>query len=470
MIRLIPTPVAGVSLAALVLAACATGPDYKPPAAPAAGQGAFLGGANLAFAQGETADSWWRLYEDPVLDRLVQQALGANANLAVATANLAKARAVLRLARNDRLPQTNIGASAIYGRLPAGQRLPGAEREDWAIDTGLDVAYEVDLAGRVRRGVEASRGDFAAAQAARDVVKVAVVAETTRAYLDINSTSERLAVAQRTVELVDQTVTLTQKRLDAGRASRLDVVRAISLRDQRRATLGPLIAARDAARFRLATLTGVTPADLATDVIARGTTPRLAQPIPIGDGAGLLARRPDVRQAERRLAADTARIGVATAELYPTISLGGSIGSTGNKTGDMFGDEPLRWGIGPLVSWSFPNIAATRARIAGANADADAALASFNGTVLVALQETETALSTYQHELERQVQLQSARDAAAEAATISKARLREGRADFLVVLDAERTLADTEADLAGSNARIATAQVDLFRALGGGWR
>jgi outer membrane protein TolC len=231
-----------------------------------------------------------------------------------------------------------------------------------------------------------------------------------------------------------------------------------------------LRADRDAALFRLATLTGRTPADLPPEVGQRATTLRLDRPIPVGDGRALLARRPDVREAERTLAAETARVGVATADLYPRITLGGSIGSTGTSIADMFSGGPFRWLFGSLISWNFPNQAAGRARIAGANASAQAALATFDGTVLRALQETETALSAYQHELERRQALTSARDEARTAANISRAQLREGRTDFLVVLDAERTLANTEADLAESDARVTTAQVDLFRALGGGWQ
>ncbi|MDB5686805.1 MAG: transporter, partial [Rhizorhabdus sp.] len=332
------------------------------------------------------------------------------------------------------------------------------------------ISYEVDLFGRVGRSIEAARGDAGAAAAALDVARVAVAAETARAYADASSSAERLTVAQHTVDLLDQTVSLTSKRFDAGRTTRLDVSRSAALRDQQRATLPPLRATRDAALFRLATLTGRTPADLPPEVGQRATTLRLDRPIPVGDGRALLARRPDVREAERTLAAETARIGVATADLYPRITLGGSIGSTGPSIGDIFGGGPLRWLLGPLLSWSFPNQEAGRARIAAADATAQAALARFDGTVLRALQETETALSAYAHELDRRQALTSARDEAQIAANISRAQLREGRTDFLVVLDAERTLANTEADLAESDARVTTAQVDLFRALGGGWQ
>jgi multidrug efflux system outer membrane protein len=456
----------------LTLAACAggVGPDYARPQTASSAAQAFIGTPKAPVTAEAPNDSWWQLYQDPVLDRLVADALVANKDLAVAQANLAKARAVLRESRSDRLPQTQIGAGATYGRLPEGQRPAGAKREDWSYDAGLSISYEVDLFGRVSRSIEASRADADAAAASLDVARVAVAAETARAYADASSAAERLTVAQHTVDLLDQTVSLTSKRFEVGRTSRLDVARSTALREQQRATLSPLRAQRDAALFRLATLTGRTPADLPPEVGQRATTLRLDRPIPVGDGRALLSRRPDVRQAERRLAAETARIGVATADLYPKITLGGSVGSTGPSLGDMFGGGPLRWLLGPLLSWNFPNQEAGRARIAQADATARAALATFDGTVLTALQETETALSVYQHAIERREALRAAVTEARTASTITTAQLREGRADFLAVLDAERTLANAEADLALSDAQVTTAQVDLFRALGGGWQ
>ncbi|WP_380877921.1 outer membrane efflux protein [Sphingomonas sp. DBB INV C78] len=460
------------SLAALALAGCGgVGPDYVAPIPAPPTQGAFVS-QTLAPVTGDAAieGRWWRLYDDPVLDRLVEEALANNKDVAVAVANIAKARASLRGTKSDRLPQTDVGFGVNYGRLPAGQRAPGVDREDTYVETGLSVAYEVDLFGRISRNVEASRADLAEAEAERDAVRVAVAAETARAYADLNSATERLGVAERIVQLIDQTATLTGKRYDAGRSTRLDLARSLALRDQQRALIPPLAAERDAARFRLATLTGRAPNELPAEAGARGTTLRLDKPIPVGDGAALLSRRPDVRAAERRLAAQTARIGVATADLYPRITLGGSITSSSNNFASIFGGGPLGWLLGGLISWNFPNQEATRARIQGAEADAQGALASFDGTVLRALEETETAMSAYGHALDRRTALKSARDQAEVAARIARAQQREGRVDFLVVLDAERTFAETEADLAEADARIVTAQVNLFRALGGGWQ
>jgi NodT family efflux transporter outer membrane factor (OMF) lipoprotein len=334
---------------------------------------------------------------------------------------------------------------------------------------GLDVAYEVDLFGRVGRGIEAAQGEVSAADADVAAARVLVVAETIRAYSDAVSAGERQDVAQRIVTLLDRSMALTERRRSVGLANGLEVARIAALRNQRQAEVPALAAQRQAALFRLATLTGRTPQELPSDIGARRETLRLDRPIPIGDGAGLLARRPDIRAAERRLASATARIGVATADLYPRITLGGSIGSTGAGLGSIFGAGPLGWLLGPLLSWNV-NQAPARARIAGAEAEAQAALATFDGSVLRALEETETALSNYGRFLERRAALQAARDQALRAAEITRAQQREGAINSLEQLDAERTFADAEAALAEADAAIANAQVELFRALGGGWQ
>jgi len=457
------------AVSALALAACAAGPNYVPPL-PVAGAQAPLITASAPVNDAQTPDQWWKLYDDPVLDGLVADALAANTDIRVAVARLDRAKASLREARSDLLPQTTLSASPAYGRLPANQRQPGAKREDWQVDAGLDVSYELDLSGRVRREIEAAHGDVAAAAADADAVRVAIVAETTRAYVEAASAAEQIKVAQNIVDLLDRSTGITQKRFDAGRAQKLDVSRLATLAEQRRAEIPPLVAERQAALFRLAMLTGRTPDALPAAATARDTTPTIRQLIPVGDGGTLLARRPDVRAAERRLAANTARIGVATSELYPHITLGGSIGQSSAGFSDLFGGGPLRWLLGPLISWNFPNQSLARAHIAEAKADRDGALATFDGTVLRALQETDTALSAYAQSLNRRQALASARDDAATAARIVQARQREGQVDYLALIDAERTNAEAEAALAQSSFAVASAQVDLFRALGGGWQ
>ena len=456
------------SASALTLAACAVGPNYVRPTTPPTAAAPFLSTSAAVSRDPTDNDRWWQLYRDPVLDALIGDALAANTDIRVAVARLARARASLREVRGDRLPQANAGASATYGRSSEIQRAPGASREDALFDVGLDVAYEVDLFGRVGRGVEAARGEVGAAAADADAVRVAIVADTTRAYADAASAAERLAVAERIVALLDRSLRVTRRRAEVGLTTGLDTARIAALRNQRQAEVPAIAAERQAALFRLATLTGRPPAGLPPVAAERREALRIDQPIPVGDGAALLARRPDVRAAERRLAAATARIGVATADLYPRISLGGAVGATANTLGSLFAGGPLNWLLGPLINWNL-NPAKARARIAGAEADTQEALATFDRVVLTALEETETALSNYARAIERRAALQAARDQAGVAARITRAQQREGQIDSLAQLDAERTFADTEAALTLADGQIARAQIDLFRALGGTW-
>ena len=456
------------SLAALAVSACAVGPDYVAPPPRSASSGPFLSANRPAFTPTPLPADWWRLYNDPVLDGLVGDALAANTDLRQALARVEQARASLRGARADRLPQASIAAGTTYGRLPESQVPAGARREDWSNDAGIDIAYEADLFGRVRRENQAARADLAASQADADAARVMVVADTTRAYADAASGAARLRVAREIVDLLDRSLTLTRKRHADGLEDGLAVARIATLREQRAADIPALEAERQAALFRLATLTGRTPAELPPIAGERSVALEIDQPLPVGDGAGLLARRPDVRAAERRLAAETARIGVATADLYPRITFGGSIGSTGPNLGDIFTGGPLRWLLGPLLNWSL-NREAAHARIDAAKADTHGSLAAFDGTVLTALQETETALATYAGAIERRRALQSASEQAERAARIVRAQQREGTLNSLDRLDAERTLAEAKAQLAEQDAEVSRAQIDVFRALGGGW-
>lgn len=458
-------------MAATSLAACAVGPDYVAPVAPRSADAGFVG----TGPEGTAVDSarpvahWWKLYDDPVLNALVGDALAANTDVRVALARIEKARASVRGSRSDRLPQTAIDASGGYRRAAQSQLLPGMDREARTVDGGLSVSYEVDLFGRVKRSVEAARGDLAAAEEEADAVRVTVVADTVRAYVDATSSAEQIAVARRTLDLLSKSERITDARFERGLNQKLDVIRLTQFKEQQAARLPVLEAQRDAALYRLATLTGRTPRELPDAVRERRTTPDVNRIIPVGDGRTLLARRPDVKAAERRLAADTARIGVATADLYPKISLGGSIGTTAVGATDILGAGPLRWMVGPLISWAFPNQEAVRARIGAAKADAKADLALFDGSVLAALEETETALSAYRGALRARERLASARDAADRAARVSLARESRGQIDALDVLDAQRTLAQSEAEYAQGVRDVAFAQVDLFRALGGSW-
>jgi NodT family efflux transporter outer membrane factor (OMF) lipoprotein len=382
---------------------------------------------------------------------------------------LRQVRASLLEARGSRLPETSITGSAVESRqaVPTPQGPVAFETAFYRL--GLDASYEIDLYGRVTRLVQAARADYEAEVAAKDTVRISVAAETARAYADACSAGAQAAVAERSLTLQTDSFALTEKRVAAGRDAPLDLARARALLETTRATLPGFEAARTGALGRLAVLTGRQPGDVDARAAACVAPPQLKEPIPTGDGAALLQRRPDVRQAERALAAATARIGVAMADYFPRISLGGSVSGQGVTPDAVVSNRGFAFSLGPAISWSFPNIAATRARVISARAGSEAALATFEGTILGALEETRTALANYGAALERNASLRRARDESARAAKLVRLRYGAGAEGFLGVLDAERTLATADAQLAESEAALSTQQIAVFKALGGGW-
>ncbi|WP_137681684.1 efflux transporter outer membrane subunit [Aurantiacibacter suaedae] len=455
---------------ALALAACAAGPDrIASVPTPDVETGPFLSAEAEVVSPAPLPENWWQLYRDPVLDGLIADALAANTDIRQSVARIARARAALRGAQSDRLPQVGLNASGGYGRTAEAQTPPGQDRDGGQFSIGADLAYEVDLFGRVSSGVAAARGDVAAARADAEGVRVMVVADTTRAYADAASAAARLRVAQSIVDLLEDSLRLTRVRHDAGYTDGLAVARIESLLKQRAATIPAIEAERRAALFALATLTGRAPAALPPGIGDRNVPLEITAPLPVGDGTQLLARRPDVRAAEQRVLADSARIGVARADFYPRITLGGSIGSRASDVGDLFTGGPLSFLLGPLIDWAFPNREPIYARIDAAEADSAGSLAAFDGTVLTALQEAETALSSYARALERRRILVEAVEAAEHAARIVRAQNREGLLNSLETLDAERTLAEARAELADQDAAVSRQQIAVFRALGGGW-
>lgn len=460
-------------LAGSLLAGCAVGPNYERPETPPAAAAAFVDPGMTKVSPGAVEGEWWRLFKDPVLDRLVVEALTHNTDIRQASANLKRARAILSESRGQRLPGTTLqgqytrqrtGAESVQG-LPPG--VDGVENDFFRL--GFDASYEVDLFGRVSRSIEASRGDTEAAQAALDGARVAVAAETARTYAAACGFAAQAEVARETVRLQTRTFELTQRLVEAGRGTARDIDQARVLTENARAQVPAFEAERRAALYALATLTGKPPAELDAQASTCATPPGVSELIPVGDGQALLARRPDVRQAERLLAADTARVGVATAALYPSIRLLGSVSLGAQSLDDLGKSSSFNFSLGPLLSWSFPNITAARAQIRQAEAGAEGSLAAFDGTVLTALREVEQALARYSGEIERNVALRRADTAATNAARIAILRFEAGRDSLLQRIDAERDRASARAALAQSNAALAEAQVALFKALGGGW-
>ncbi|HEX7873819.1 MAG TPA: efflux transporter outer membrane subunit [Sphingobium sp.] len=458
-------------LIALVLTACATaGPDYRPPANSAAttpaATGAFLSAAGPKMdGAAPLPDHWWRLYNDPRLDALVEQALAANTDLRVAEANLARAGAVLREAEAGRMISTSVDGGASLARASnTGKALPGSVGYDF----GLSASYPLDLNGRIKRAIEASRADVAAGVAARDFVRVSVAAATAKAYGEVCSANYLLGVNRRVVALQRETLSATRRLSGGGRGTAFDVSRAQAAVETSEAALPAYEGQRQAALYLLATLLGKAPADYPREAADCAGLPMLGQSLPTGDGAALIRRRPDIRQAERTIAGDTARIGVATADLYPQVSIGGSLGLTGPLK-SLGSSTSFGFSLGPLLSWSFPNRPVVRARIAQADAQVQADLAAFDGTVIEALRQTETALETYRRDVQKADALAKASSSASLSSGQAGKLFRFGRGDFLSLLDAQRSYASAEVASAAARAQLLQDQIAIFLALGGGW-
>jgi len=477
----------GALALAASLAACAiapVGPNYSVPPtalvnkpgasapfvrAPAAAASAAAS-ASAPFADAPLPDHWWRLYQDDRLDALIAKALAHNTDLRIALANLQKAEAADDAIAGQKKPTLSADFGPGFGHASGVSYLvPNyVPPSSWQYDAGVSLSYQLDLFGKLKREIEASKDDTEAAQAALDLVRVNVAAGTARAYADACATGLRIASAQHSTELQQQALDISVRLQEAGRVGITDASRARSQLQVLKAAIPPLQARRQAALYRLATLTGELPQDFPQDVADCRIPPHVAGTIPVGDGAALLRRRPDIRQAERQLAEATATIGVATADLYPRVSLGLSLGSA-SLGNDFLGKDSFSYNVGPLISWTIPDTGVVRAHIAQANANANGALARFDGTVLTALRETQTALEVYARELDRHAALQAARDDSAIVADQARRLYRSGRTGYLDALDAERGLATSEATLAASDAELSDDQVSLFLALGGGW-
>lgn len=513
-------------LAALALAGCAVGPNYRPPKVKADATVPFHEGASAGMLSGRPLPAdWWRLFQDPVLDRLVADAFAYNTDIRVAEANLRQARGVLAEQRAGLFPTTTISGSYTHRRIGANNIGTGTGTGNGIgaggtgtgtgtggtgtgggtgvggggtgvgggsgvggggtgvgvgttglrgftfdyFQAGLDAAYEVDIFGRVRRSIEAARGDYEAQRAALDGIRISIAAEVASNYAGACGYAEQADVARETARLQGDTLDLTRRLLDAGRGTRRDVDQARVLVEQATAQVPQLEAERRASLYALAALTGRPPAEIDGEAAICRSIPKVRTIIPVGDGAALLARRPDVRQAERTLAADTARIGIATSALFPSVSLAGSAGTGAQKFGQLGSSKSFSFSIGPLIQWNFPNILAARAEIQQARAGADASLATFQGTVLTALKETEQALARYAAALDQNAALARAAEAADDAADLSRLRFTSGRDNFLDLLVAERDRFNARSALAQSDSTVAADAVSLFRALGGGW-
>lgn len=455
--------IAGV---ALVLSGCMTvGPDYHAPQPAVPAQ--WSAAADTGLADEAMLTAWWRQFHDEVLDGLVADALQANTDLATAQAKLREARARRRLAGAQLGPSVNANASATRRHTSAAS---GTGRTTELYSAGFDASWEPDVFGGLRRGVEAAEADLGASTERLHDTQVSLVAEVALNYIDLRTAERRLAVTEANVAALQEAYDLTRWRLQAGLVSDLDAAQAETELESARAALPSLRTSATEARNRLAVLLGRTPVELGA---------RLAEPtaaVPVAGGAvstgipaDVLRRRPDVRAAERDLAAQTARVGVAQAARYPSFSLSGSLGVEALTVGALGDSGTVTRSL--LGSITAPIFDAGRLR---ANVDIqDAVLEqtrlAYRAAVLTAVEDVENALTAVADTTERRAQLERAVASARSARDIAEQRYASGLVDFLSVLDSQRTLLNLEDQLASSNGDLARAQIQLYKALGGGW-
>jgi len=461
---------------AMALTGCAVGPDYVRPDLPVPGS-FTVAPAAAPDSAGEVVlapavdPEFWRGLGDPLLSQLVDAALESNHDLRIALANYDRANALLRGARFDRYPTVTAGGSAASERATA-DAAPGASREERDLDRyGADIraGWELDLFGRVRRSVEAQRAERDAAASDLAALQIVIVGEVARSYMELRGLQERLRVARANAVNQRDTLELVEARVGAGRDTDFDRSRARAQLETTLARVPALESAVAVTLHRLAVLTGRPPAALTAQLASAAPLPALPASVDAGTPGELLRRRPDVIAAEARLHAATARVGIATADLFPRFTLAGLIGTQAIDTDALFErDSEVRFAaLG--VDWSFLDVGRVRARIAAADADAAAALAGYEQAVLLALEDTENALVRLAKARLEDRHLESAALDSATAARLARLRFEAGAVDLLDVLDAERTQLLAQDAFADARTRSATAAVGLYRALAGGY-
>ena len=466
-----------VVFSAVVLAACAVGPDYRAPSVTL--DPAFLnaGASSVnAAAPGAEIATFWRGFADPTLSQLVERALTANGDVRIAQGRLRESRALLEGARAELLPEVDATAGASRSLTPQFQ-LPGASRSQrttTVYDAGFTANWELDFFGRNHRASESAAAQVDASAAGVAAIGTSIAAEVARNYLELRGLQQRKQVVDESIANQRQTLRLTEARLDSGRGTKLDVSRSRSQLASTEATLPAIQAASDRTAYRLATLTAQSPR-LVNEQLAAGPQALPSLPVtdlgalPIGTPKQLLRRRPDLVQAERQLAAATADIGVATADLFPRVSLTGLIGLAGLQLGSLGNGSSQQYALGAGLTWPVLDFGRVRSRISASEARADQALASYEQSVAVALEETEGTLTQFTRNAQQSERLAAAAGDAEDAFRLASLRFNAGSVDFLVVLDAQRQALLTRDALVQAQVAQATGLVAVYRALGGGW-
>lgn len=452
--------------AALALAGCVSvGPNYKTPSTPPANV-QNVDAAHESNAQFQA--TWWKQFNDPVLDTLIQRAAKGSLDLRIARARLAESRALLGTAKSDQIP--TIGTTIDFQR--SREQQPGFTTQRVTTDTyqaGFDASWELDLFGGIRRSVEAARADLGASEASMHDAQVSLFAEVARNYFELRGTQQRLAIAQRNIANQADSLKLIRARAQIGTASEQDVASASAQLSAAKAQLPVLDAQIRSYEYRLAVLVGERPGALDVDVSPTTFKP-IATVLPIGENGDVLARRPDVRIAEREYAAATARIGVAKADFFPHITLGGFVGFLAGRSNDFGGPASRAWSYMPSITWNGLNVERVRSNLHASEARADAAEANYQRTVLQAVEDVDNAVVNYNAEHARVEQLMAQAEQSRHAAELARVRYQEGATGYLELLDAERVQLSAEDALAQSESAIDTRAVALYKALGGGWQ
>lgn len=454
---------------AIFLTACAVGKDYQEPVT--ALPSTFAQAQNVLFSDNDVEVSWWKVFHDKQLDALIEQSLKHNYNIQAASATLREARELYGQAEYNFFP--TVTAKAGYNEQ---QRSVGAlNNKDYVprdlklYNMGFDAAWELDLFGRISRSIESSRNEMEAQEASLRDVSVSVIAEVARNYFELRGLQHQFLVLKENIDYQNQLLTLIRAKFDNGRGTEFDVVNAAAQLDNLRATEPNLTAAIQRAIHRLSVLTGQIPSALIQKLSPTAPLPIAPMVLQIGKPEELLRRRPDIKIAERLLASSTAKIGVATADLFPKVTFVGNISLESTTLSNLVGAGAQSYSFGPRISWAAFDLGRVYARMKAADANAEANLASYQQTVLNALEETENALNNYNQALQSQALLLSSSKASEQAYKLALLRYKEGVSDFSSVLDSQLQLVRYQTQLAQNETTTATTLTALYKALGGGW-
>jgi NodT family efflux transporter outer membrane factor (OMF) lipoprotein len=470
-----------VLAAAAMLTACAVGPDYRgpPPTAPLSiAAGRFHRAAGAEADPAPPPQRWWEALGDPMLTRLIDRGVAASPTVGEARARVRAARASLGETRAGRLPSGGASALEASARLPTGAlgallgsgAAGGSALSDVNLySAGFDATWELDVFGGTRREIEAAGAQAGAREAELQDAEVELAAEIAQTYVNLRDAQARLQLAAEALTLQRETLDLIGQRRARGAAADGDLERARAGVDQAQAQIAPLEGEVQQGCDALAALTGREPGALDAQLAAAGPVPAPPAATPVGDPATLLRRRPDIRAAERRLAASNARIGQAVARLFPKVTLLGDIGFTATDAGQLFDASRFSAVGAPSLSWNIFNYPAIEAQIGGAKADRDAAAAQYQATVLQALRDAEGALSRFGHQRQSLIFLMRAEASADRGAEIVARRRQAGTASLIDVLDARRQQIEARRALAQGRAQLTDDYIALQKSLGLGW-